>query len=51
MCMILKKKVKLSEIKIKAKQFNYKINSKYYEFSYLFKKQNYNENILKKYYK
>ena len=53
MCKILKKNIKLNEIKIrqKTKQFNYKINSKNYEFGYLFEKQNYNENILKKYYK
>jgi len=53
MCKILKKNIKLNEIKLrqKTKQFNYKINSKNYEFGYLFEKQNYNENILMKYYK
>tara|TARA_Y100000591_G_C21502791_1_gene530771 strand:- start:175 stop:675 length:501 start_codon:yes stop_codon:yes gene_type:complete len=50
---ILKKKIQLKEIKNKKKpsQYSYKKLSDVYEFAYLFKKKNYNERILMKYYK
>lgn len=50
---ILRKKIRFKEIKNKKKtfQYPYKELSDVYEFSYLFKKNNYNERVLMKYYK